>query len=158
MMGQHILKMWGSYRKPISKAYLNDDRAFHSVGFNNKRRRILPAAIRPGTKMVLYAAGHQRVVGISEVTSEVIESAPDEHHDEYGDYPFYVRHRIILLAPLCTAPLLELIHPLLKARQRAEGNWRGESYVPITEDDYKTLKDALRRAPRFLVCQKSEAE
>ena len=92
-MEQYILKMWGSYRKPISKEYLNDGRASHSVGFNKKRKRVLPSAIRPGTKMVLYAAGHQRVVGISEVTSEVIESAPDEHNDEYGRYPFYV-HRI----------------------------------------------------------------
>jgi len=146
MPAQHGTPYWlksiGSTSFPMVEDYLREpwgkgrlDILDHMRFSKNKR----PSGMSAGHKMVLYAAGHERIFGIATVTTgEIYEQGEDTEER----WPWALDVQVpMLVSDLRIAPHLSAINVApLSVRQ--------QSYISLTAEQYALAIDAFCSAVR----------
>ena len=132
-MSENWLKIIGTNKEPYPVKY---ERPY--VDFSKSKR---PRAIRPGDRLVLYAAGGSRhLFALVEVTSEMYEN------NEFEEYPYRVD-----VSYEINLPIIRGIHiDNISTSQRNLRNAVQGSYLRLKPEEFELAVSKLRRAKQNL--------
>lgn len=128
-------------------------RGFDIAGMKSRHRK-KAERVRPGDKIIFYLTGVMAFGGTAEVTSTYYEDTrkvwecSDERKGE--SYPFRFAIRPELIAdPADSVKVVDLLKKMKFVRSHKPEHWRlafqGNVHI-LPEEDYKTIKDALKKA------------
>lgn len=128
---EHFLKTVGTARSRPPERWLEEgwDRVLRRGGFPRRPR------VDTGDRLVLYAAGWQRLFGVVEVTGPPVEGHPDSA--DAARWPWSVP-----VEPLLVVPVLDAAPPV-QACGVTPRSMSQQSHVRITPEQYDRAVSAL---------------